>query len=275
MTDILLIILAVSQVFILYIFGMPIACQVLTHLGLKKNPQWIKDHPKFVNYKIMDILTRGFSYILAAGAVLAIVKYVIITPTPEYYMDLATVPLVISGVAFILYLILLQVSIINKIPAPEMTTASLSDRRLSSYVPMWVVYFGFACIAVIVGTYGWGFASGIIEMELTSRRMIGLGGGMMLWFGLTLYMLRRKYSEFDVIFGPDGRKYEIWGTVGMLYMFVLIGVWRISGDFFGINLFSDNAFFIITGFAFQIFILIYSFHPRVREILRDYKRILT
>jgi hypothetical protein len=274
MIETLLIIMAITQIISLQIIGLPVSCQIMTNLGLRKNPEWIDTHPEFKSAQLLNNIIKWFMYLVAAASAAAIVYFVVLVPSPEYYLQLSMIPIVISSVGLIVFVGLLQQFVINKIPAPDKVSASLSDRRLSAFVPMWIVYAGSVILGFFLCVYGYSYVMEIIDPEIAMRRVLGLGGLIILLVGIFIYTLKRKHSEMEVIMGPIGRKMEVWGNVVVLYLGVFVGIWRIFDDFYGINLISDATFFLVVGFSIQAVTLVYSFHPKVKLLLKDQKEIL-
>ena len=255
MTETLLITLAVSQVIVLFFICMPYYGKVMIELGLRKNSGWITEHPEFTRHKLLEKFHSYFHYVLGVVTSVMIINYVWISPGTVHFLWLLLVPLGVSLSAFLLFTAALQRLVIKTIPAPDRIKASLDDRRLSSLVPMWVVYLGVACLFILFGIYSGAIVTEVINIEIATERLIGLSGFIVLWVGILIYTVKRKHSEMELIFKENGRKYELWQIVVTLYLGVFVGIWRILGDFYGINLFSDNSFFIVGGFSVQLLLL--------------------
>lgn len=255
MTETLLIALAVSQVIVMFFICVPYYGKVLINLGLRKNPKWVKEHSEFNRQKVLDVVHTYFHYALGVVTSVMIIKYVWITPGAVHSLWLLLIPMVISVGATLMFMIVLQRLVISKIPAPELVKASLDDRRLSTLIPMWVIYGGLALIGLIYVVYGWAYTTEIISTKTTSERLIGLSGFMVLWGGMLIYTLKRKHSEIEIIFKENGRKIEMWNIFAVLYLGVFVGLWRVLGDFYSINLFSDSSFFIVVGVFVQLSML--------------------
>ena len=117
------------------------------------------------------------------------------------------------------------------------------------------VYFTVTFSFILFGIYSGAIVTEVINIEIATERLIGLSGFIVLWVGILIYTVKRKHSEMELIFKENGRKYELWQIVVTLYLGVFVGIWRILGDFYGINLFSDNSFFIVGGFSVQLLLL--------------------
>lgn len=262
--------LAISQVIVLFVIAGPKPLQILIYLGLKKNPKWIAEHPEFTRHRLLDKISKIFFYLLAIGSSLAIVLFTIINNSPELYFKLMFYPLNIGGCFIMLSLAFLHYGVLRGIPVPEVVRASLEDRRLSAYVPLWTVYLAFTLIAFIYAAYGWGFMNDLIEMADFKRRMAGLTFSVIFFYGALQYFLRRKYSEMATMYPENGRKIEIWMGVGLMYFIVFIGLMNISIDFFNVQFFSRMMIISMVFISVQLFIYWVVKHPKSKEILRDY-----
>lgn len=269
MIETLLIIMAITQIISLLMIGLPVSCKIITNLGLRKNPEWFKEHSDFPPLRTVLKLNRGFISMLVAGSAVAVFYFVILVPSPYLYLYLTLVPLLIASVWFMVFIGVLQHFVIHKIPAPDRVSASLYDRRLSSFVPLWLIYLPCAALIGFLWLYGYSYVTVLIDPAIALPRVMGLAGFMVILIGMFMYTLKRKYSEMEVVMGPGGRKVEIWGHVVILYMGVFVGIWRMLGDFYGINILSDEIFFLCTGFAIQGLMLVYSFHPKVKAAIQN------
>ena len=196
----------------------------------------------------------------------AVVKYVVLTPSPEYYLTIVIIPLQISAMALLIFALLLHFAVVKKIPAPEVVKASLSNRRLSTFIPMWIVYIGVGAMLAVAGYYGWALFEGMINTDQAIKRILRTLSGLIIWCLMMLYVLKRKYSETGEVFGENGRKYEIWMGVGILYLLVLITFNRFFFDFLGGMLFRDTVMLLVLGFVVQGFVLHYVLQPKTKAM---------
>ncbi len=120
--------------------------------------------------------------------------------------------------------------------------------------------------------YSWALMSETLVDELAIARIVGLGVVIVLGAGVLLVTLRRKYSEMQDIIGPSGRKVEVIGAIAVLYLGVLVGIYRILGDFYNISLFSDASFFVAISLVIQAYFLAYCLHPKVKSLLQEYSQ---
>ncbi len=269
MTNFFLVMLAFTQIPVVFVFTSRAGIRLASYYCLKRNPDWVAKHPEFKVYTLINSVALGFSYLVAAVSVFAILKYVFITPTPGYYVLLLVAPLTIWTLGYLVYFVAFYMAVTREIPAPALRKASLTDRRLSTFVPMWTVYLCYGFLALIVIIYSWALMSETLGGQLATARIVGLGGVIILGTGVLLVTLRRKYSEMEGIIGPSGRKVEVIGSLAVLYLGVLAGVHRILGDFFNISLFSDASFFVAISLIIQAYFLAYCLHPKVRLLLRN------
>ncbi|VAW07593.1 hypothetical protein MNBD_ALPHA01-985 [hydrothermal vent metagenome] len=269
MTDIILIILALSQIPVVFIFTTHYICQLSDHMARTKNPGWIADHPEFTSARTCNMVMRGFSYLLAMASLFMVIKFALITPTPRLYIALLVAPSIIWTVAIMIYSGVFHYVVIRKISDPEIRKAVLTDRRLSAFVPMWVVYLCYGALATILVIYGWAWTSGAIAPELAMARLTGLSIVIVIGTMVLLILLRRKLSELEAIVGASGRKIEVIFSLAVLYLGVLVGIYRIAGDFFNIFLFTDAGFFIVVNLFIQTAFLAYGLNPRVRAMRRN------
>ncbi len=270
MTDAILIILALSQIPVVFIFTTRYICQLSGHMAYTKNPVWIAGHAEFTSDRNCNMVMRGFSYLLAMASLLMVIKFALVTPTPQLYIALLVAPTIIWTVAITVYSGVFHYSVIRKIPDPEIRKAVLTDRRLSVFVPMWAVYLCYGALAVILAIYGWAWATGAIAPELAMARLTGLSIVIVLGTMVLLILLRRKLSELEAVVGASGRKIEVIFSLAVLYLGVFVGIYRIAGDFFDIFLFTDAGFFIVMNLFIQTAFLAYGLNPRVRAMRRDY-----
>lgn len=272
MTNFLLITLALTQIPVVFIFTTRYICRVNEHMGMGKNPDWVAAHPEFTAPRICNMAMQGFSYLLAAATLLALIKFTVITPTPAFYIALLVGPTGIWTLAFMIYTGFFHYGIVKKIPAPDVVKASLVDRRLSAYVPIWMVYLCYGILAAIIIFYGWALISGTLAAELAIRRLVGLSVVIVIGTVILLIILRRKSSELELIVGSSGRKIEVIFSIAVLYLGVVVGIYRILGDYFNIFLFTDAGFFIVINVFIQGAFLAYGLNPKVRSMLREYAR---
>lgn len=272
MTNFFLVMLAFTQIPVVFVFTSRKGLRLASYYCLKRNPDWVTTHPEFKVHTLINSVALGFSYLVAAVSVFAVLKYVFITPTPGYYVLLLVAPLTIWTLGYLVYFVSFYMAVTRKIPAPAIRTASLTDRRLATFVPMWAVYLCYGFLVLIMMIYSWALMSETLVDELAIARIVGFGVVIVLGTGVLLVTLRRKYSEMQDIIGPSGRKVEVIGSIAVLYLGVLVGIYRILGDFYNISLFSDASFFVAISLAIQAYFLAYCLHPKVKSLLQEYSQ---
>jgi hypothetical protein len=135
---------------------------------------------------------RWYHFLVAIISFAAIIKFVWITPTPDYYFQLpifiwfTVIPFIIIHVAYLYF------AVFKKIPAPEVVTASLSARRLTSYVPMWDVYPGILAFIIIIAYYGWASYGGHIDAEVARMNVYTSIFTVGWWAAATYFIIRKK-----------------------------------------------------------------------------------
>lgn len=270
MDSIYVVIFAITQIPVMFILMSRRTIELLTIQCYKRNPNWLATHQDFQVYETLGRLTRWISYLLAVGTLAFIIYFVHISPTPGYYVPLLFYPQWMWLVLLLTYMVVIYKGVMKKIPM-QSRKASLIPRRLSSYVPPWIVYLGFGLNALVLGIYIWALILGAIGHEVAIRRLIGIGVFVVGISVLLLVALRRKRSNAEVIFGPSGRKVEVWFHVAVIYLMPFVGFYRILCDFFGVLLFSHVASIVIISLLTQATFILFSFHPKTRAVAREYR----
>jgi hypothetical protein len=266
----LLLILAFTQIPIVFVLATRTYCGLICYRLVQKNRQWIREHLEFTGYKTFTRTITYISYLIALLSLLATIELALNGGSPIEYINVLVIPLVLWTIAGVFYQLVFQYRILPLIPPPNVRKASMIDRKLSAYVPLWIVYLGFALIFSIVVIYSFSLLGIAISAETAVRRIFGLSVGVIITFFVLRDRLRRKDSEMEEIVGSHGRRLEIIGAVAILYGFVFVGVFRVFGDFFKIYLFSDARFFIVIVFSIQVWFVVMRIHPKVKKMLRDY-----
>lgn len=271
MTDTLMIILSITQIFVLFIIATPLCCKLSAYFATMKNPDWVAEHPEMQRFKIYNSVMIGCSYLIAAASMASVIYFVLIISDPTKYILMLVVPSVIWINGLLTHLVLIQFGFSRKIPSPRVVSASMSSRDLTTFIPTWLSGLVSLSLGTILTLYIWAFFSGAIDPEIAIRRVIGLTVAVLIGIGTITYMLRRKHSELDKVIGEGGRRWEIIASFHLLStMLIFVGVWRILGDFYDVHLFQDEIFFICVAAFVQVSTLFYGFHPKVRSMLRDF-----
>ncbi len=272
MTSYLVIFLATTQIPVLFIYAASLTCKLMSYNYLRENPEWVTSHPEFRTHKRYNGVFLGFSYILSAATLIAIINNVLINPSSVSHLHLLVFPTVIMAFGFLLYYGFFHFAMKKKLPVPKVRTASLVDRRLSSYVPMWTVYLVYGLLAAVFATYAWALINETIVSELAIRRLTGLSVVIVLASHILRRTLRRKHVDSELFYGSKGRKREVIVNIVGLYFGVFVGVYRILGDFFGIFLFSDASFFIVFSFLIQTYYIANAFNPKLKAKLQEHSQ---
>ncbi len=272
MTSFLIVFLALTQIPILFIYAAGLTCKLTSYNYLRKNPEWVTSHPDFKTHKIYNRIFLGFSYVLSTATLVAIIYYGFINPAPRLHLQLLAFPVVVSVIGILLYQGVFHLAMKKKLPVPKVRKASLIDRRLSSYIPMWTVYLVYGLLAAVFAIYAWALLSETIVSELAIRRLTGLSGIVILGGFVLLQALRRKHVDSELFFGSIGRNIEVIATIVLLYFSVFLGVALILADFFSIFLFADASFFIVMSLVIQGFYIITALNPRIKAKLQEYSQ---
>ncbi len=269
MTDLLLVVLACTQIPIIFIFTSHTGLRMANYYCHRRNPDWVATHAEFNRHIMINAAARGVAWLIAAVSAIAIVKYVFITPTPAYYALLLVAPLTFWVSAYLVYIAIFYLAVTRKIPAPARRQASLADRRLSSFAPLWTVYLCYALLLLILMIYFWALRSEALATALVARRLLAFCSVIILGSGVLMVTLRRKNSEMEHMLGASGRKIEVIASITLLYLIVLVGAVVILQDVFNIELFSLVSLLEAISLLIQVYFLAYCLHPRIRASLRN------
>ena len=269
MTDLLLVALACTQIPIIFIFTSHTGLRLAHYYCQKRNPDWVAAHPEFKRHSIINTTARGMAWLIAAVSVVAIIKYVFIMPTSTYYALLLIAPLTIWVSCYLVYISIFYLTVTRKIPAPKRRQASLADRRLSAFVPLWIVYLCYAMLALILASNAWALLSEAHDTVLSVKRLLAFTVAIILGSGVLIVSLQRKNSEMEHVLGAGGRRLEVIASIVVLYLIVLVGGYFLLHDFFNISYFSDASLLVVISLLIQAYFLAYCLHPRVRTSLRN------
>jgi len=251
-TDYMLLALILTQIPIIFIYATRMYCRMYSHFALSRNADWVADHPEFTRHINYEKVMRLFAYIISAMSFTSIGYYILQNPAPNNIVPMLILPQLAWLAGMLLYSVALHFKVTRAIPLPDRRSTKLEDQSLAAYVPHWVVALSYVGLLLAVGVYLWALASGALPTGLATARLVGLGGIIAIGTGVLVFALRRKHSELEFMFGKNGRKIEVRGTVAVLYFGVLVGLMSILGDFYGIGLFEDAFFFIVISFFVQV-----------------------
>jgi len=266
-------ILAITQLFIFFVL-VPQGIRLGVYMTVKKNPKWVADHPEFTVHRTLERLTTGFSCLLGAVSAAAIVYYTLLVPTPEYYLLLMLRPVQALALGTIVIAALHYIWLERRIPVPEVSKASLSERRISSYIPMWVYWLANISCGIVAVIFGYAYftdninqgdASVIFQIFFVAPILVNLVNNL---------SIRRKHSESDYMFGKKGRRFEVGMMVGLLYLIALLGFNKIYVDFFDGTPFNGDVLLIGLFVFFNLIALFAAVHPKTKALLAEYSDML-
>lgn len=261
MTDFLLIVLAVTQIPIIFIFTSRKGVRLASDACLRKNPDWLASHPQFKLHNKISAVALGYTYLVAVGSVLAILNYAFLTPKADYLALLLVIPLTLWMVGYLVYFVFFQVAVIQRIPAPKIRKASLVDRRLTAFLPSWAVYLCYGFLSLIVMIYCWALLGETLDGELAITRIIGFSAVIALGSSVLLVALRRKYSDMEYVIGANGRKIEVLASMSVLYLVLCVGVYLLIEDFFALSFFTAAGFLVLVSLLVQLYFLAFFLRP--------------
>ena len=274
MTEFFLILLTFTQIPVFFIFSSRVMGGLITFTFFKKNPEWVIAHSEFNRHRLYTRVWLGFSYLLAALTFIAALKFTLITPMENLirlmFFFLA-IPMTVWGLGLIVYWGFFYLGIVKKIPAPARREASLASRQLSTYVPLWVVYFGYGFLALILIAYTGGWMSGAVGSVKAIDILIRYSVVAMAVTVSLLITVRQKHTGGEQIFGSGGRKAEVIITIGILYLALFAGLYQILTDFFSITLFAWSGFAAAIILMIQVSAIWLLLHPKVRSLHREYR----
>ena len=275
MIEFLIKLLIFTQIPVFFIFASRFFLEQITYVAFKKNPEWVVAHPEFKPHLLYTNVWLGFSYVLAALTFIAAVKFTLITPIlePMTLVDwLLRGPIFLWGMSLMLYSGVFYLRIVKRIPAPVRRKASLADRQLSAYVPLWVVFLGYGLLSLVVTVYLWGWMSGAIDSNIAIKNLFRFSLVLVTMPFSLLVVLRSKHTAGEQIFGGNGRRGEIMLGIGVLYLVSIVGIHRILIDFFSISLFPPAGLAVALMSSLQILAVVAMLNPKVRSLHRDYRR---
>jgi len=270
MIDNLFLVLAILQIFVIFLYAGPIMAKQMLYISLKKNPEWASKKENENSYKYADFTYTWCSRILAIVSSVFIINYTILNPSPEYYFELAMIPAFLSIIGFFILMAYVYGYLIKIMPKPEVVKAALSSRKFSDYMNPWVLYLGYGIMALASINYIYQFLNGLIEIDTLNQGLLYIAFLAILTFSILLLTLRRKHSEFDIMFGEKGRKYEVLVNVVGIYLLALVGMFKMGFDIYQIEVITPEIIVLFLGFLVNMFFLWMASHPKSKEITKDY-----
>ena len=266
MTDFLVILLALTQIPIIFIYSTKNLNHFLGQKTININSIWLKQHAEFTNHIALAKIFKYFSSSLAIASLIAIIYYGFNMSDSDRLLALLLAPNFIWIGGFGIYMMLFQFLVTKRIPTPEIRSASMNNRQLRNYLPMWLIYLAYGLLALIFTIYIWAYFSQTITAELLTRRLTGLGIFIITMSLITYKSFKNKVSEFTFIFGQNGRKIEAIINCGLLYTSSLLGIVLILSDIFGIVIFTPLSFVLVAHLCVQIYLITLFFHAKGKNI---------
>lgn len=273
MTQEVYLILAIVNMILLFFMWGPNAMRLSIFMALKKNPEWIATHPEFKIHKTFELIAVWFHYLLGIGSALAIIYFTLVVPTPDYYIKLLIIPLQLLAHGFLIIMGGQYFWLARSIPTPKITQASLTERKLSRFIPIWVYVAVNVFLAITTILYGYIYFAELREASFALTQFISFCFGFIFLNLAILFSVRRKHSESDFMFGKFGRKTDIWIMIAMMLFLAVVGVIGVIRDFFGGWAISEMMFLVGIILFAQIMALYFQLHPKNKSMLKEYKNL--
>ena len=262
----------VSQIVVLYWFAAPINARLTYHVFLGRNPQYCIENEAFLRRFPPPRFSIWLAYAMGAGWIGVSIYALFLKPSNGLLVVGLVAPMLCWIVLCFGYIGVEYHRMFKKIPLPGIRRASLGRRSLRDYMnPMWA-YLAYAAIFLIAVIYVIGYLSGRIPVHVAIGRMAGLAIIAVVGSLCLLYSIRRKHQPIDDELGPIYRKIEVVGVIPLMLMAVPIGGWRILQDFYGVQLFTDLAFFAVSSVLLQAGLLVCIRHPAVTRLVSESRR---
>ncbi|MBL1422474.1 MAG: hypothetical protein COC24_018360 [Alphaproteobacteria bacterium] len=265
MIDFLIILLALTQIPIIFIYATQSLSHSLTQKPINTNPLWLEQNAEFNNHILLTKTFKYFSSWLAIFSLVAFIYFSFTAPNTHTLVALLLAPNFIWICGFGIYIISFQFLVVKRIPRSEIRSASMNNRQLRSYIPLWVIYAAYTALALIITIYIWAYFNQTIPRELAMRRLTGMGVFIIIISFMIYKSLKNKVSELEFIFGPNGRKIEIMINCGCLYIGVLLGSVLILSDIFNITIFTPLSFTVTAHLCIQIYFISYFFYTNAKN----------
>lgn len=256
-----------SQIIVLYWLAAPINSRLTYQVFLGRNPRYVADSESFLRRFPPPRHSIRLAYAIGACWIGGLAYALFLKASDGMLIFGLVAPMLIWIVLCFGYIGVEYYRMLKKIPLPGIRHASLERRSLKNYInPIWA-YLAYALLFLVGSVYVIGYLNGRIPAYVLIGRMTGLTVATVLGSLCLMYSLRRKNQPIDEEFGPMYRKIEVAGIFPLLLLTALIGGWRILQDFYGVQLFSDLAFFAVASVVLQAFMLYFICHPGVRRLV--------
>lgn len=273
MTDSMIIALILLQIPILLIFTANTYGKILLVTYANKNPQWVIEHPEFIRPQRYLTWMMAGCFTIAAISLPATINWGLLQSDSQHLVALLTLPMAALIVIFHSFVFAAYKNIYKKIPSRGTVKASLGHRKLFSYVPAPLVWLGFALNAVVIGIYLSAMFADIVSVRIAVARIGGLSTILLICVFMLKFELQRKKGLMDEVFGPNTRKFNLYGITATIYLGVAVGVLRIAGDIYQLTPLTDIQVFALISFALQIYALIFGLLPKTRQLVASYNKL--
>ena len=219
------------QVIIFQIIASPILSLFSYKLGLSKNKSWVKGNPDFLR-KYPEPM-RIHHYVLGALFLVAI-GFSFFTANTQIMYGVHLLSVFVFLAQHLGYDMIRFKKIRSEIPASEVRKASIVPRRLSAYLPPWLIVLSSTLFVIsILGCFY--LFSNPTGVEALSKKAIRLIIAQLIVFGVLVHSLKRKPVTPHLDLALFYRKSEIWMTLFMLFCFILLSLLSFTGYYFGID----------------------------------------
>jgi len=260
---------AFSQIVVLYWLAAPASFRLVYHAMLNKNREWVDANPAFRQRYATPKYSIWICYVTGFGWLGALIYVFFFSGSDSGMTASLSVPILPLMLIQFGYMGIEYYRVYKKIPLPVKRSTSLERRALKDFLnPSWV-YICYVFFCLVAGMYISGLVRGVIEKNLFIARMVGMSIAVAIGTFSMLYALRRKKQPVDDALGPLARKFEVFGTVAVLYICVFVGLFRTLQDFFSVYLFTDLAFFFSMSVLIQAVSLFCLMHASTRKLLAE------
>ena len=255
------------QVIIFQIVASPIFSLFSYKLALSRNKNWVKDNPDFLRKYPEPMIIHH--YVLGALFLIAI-GFSFFTANTQIMYGVH----LLSCFAFLAphlgYEMIRFKKFRSEIPAPEIRKASIVPRRLSKYLPLWLIVLSIVLfvISILGCLYLFSNPTGV---EALPKKAIKLITVQLICLGALVYCLKRKPVTPHLDLALFYRKSEIWMMVLILFCFILLSLLTFMGYYFGIDfLIQSNRIisYIFTLVPMAIFVWFVT-NPSMKKIYTE------
>ena len=231
------------MILVLYFYMLPRFYTINYHYGLKKNLAWIKANPGFLEKYANRRLAIRINYLVGILFIVFLSYIAVSKYTP---LALTRVFKLVNMVFMVTILIevFFDLRFYKAIPSPDARTTELVRRGLLDYIPMPVIYTGYAILFGILCVYIYGYFSGSMPADAAASHMIHLASVLII-ISIVYTMLRYRPALWERLFGKTSRKYECYLFAFALYFVALVNIYIISIYFFHVRLIHMEKIWVI------------------------------